>query len=223
MAQLFNRRANRLPAFSLLGVLGGTVIIIGLIWYYFSPEFYEVGYMPQQPVWFSHELHAGQLGMDCRYCHSEVERSQYATVPSTQTCMNCHGQIRTQSARLLPVRESWATGQPIEWVKVNHLPDYAHFSHAVHVNVGVGCESCHGRIDQMEVVYQVGPMSMAWCLDCHRAPEEHLRDPALITRMGYLDEMMATGESRRAFIERNIQRIASERISPPENCSACHF
>lgn len=223
MAQIFPRKANGLPFATLFAALGGGLLVIGLIWYYFSPEFYEVGYMPEQPVFYSHELHAGQLGMDCRYCHATAEVSKHASIPPTQTCMNCHGQIQTQSQALLPVRESWATGQPIEWVKVNHLPDYAHFSHAVHVNVGVGCESCHGRIDQMEVVYQVGPMSMAWCLDCHRAPEEHLRDPALVTQMGYLDEVRSDRDTYQAHIERNLQRIASEGINPPENCSACHY
>jgi hypothetical protein len=223
MAQLFPRSANRLPVVTLFGALGGGALVIFLVWYYFSPEFYEVGYMPTQPVPYSHELHVGQLGMDCRYCHATVEKSSVASLPSTQTCMNCHGQIRTQSANLLPVRESWATGKPIEWVKVNHLPDYAHFSHAVHVNVGVGCESCHGRIDQMPVVYQVSSMSMSWCLDCHRAPEEHLRDPALVTEMGYLDEVRSDRDAHRSFIERNLQRIAAEGISPPENCSACHY
>jgi len=223
MAQIFPRKANSLPFVSLFGALGGGLLLIGFVWYFFSPAWYEVGYMPEQPVWYSHELHAGQLGMDCRYCHSSVEQSAHATIPPTQTCMNCHTQIQAQSLRLLPVRESWATGQPIEWVKVNHLPDYAHFSHAVHVNVGVGCESCHGRIDQMEVVYQVSPMSMAWCLDCHRAPEEHLRDPALVTQMGYLEAQRADADAHRAFIERNLQRIAAEGINPPENCSACHY
>jgi hypothetical protein len=223
MAQLFPRKANLLPAASLVGVLGAGVGAILLIWYFFSPEWYEVGYAPVQPVPYSHELHAGQLGMDCRYCHGDAEKSPHASIPPTQTCMGCHSQIRTESLRLLPVRESWATGRPIEWVKVNHLPDYAHFSHAVHVNVGVGCESCHGRIDQMEVVYQVSPMSMAWCLDCHRAPEEHLRDPALVTQMGYAEQVRADRETYRAYLDRNLQRIAAEGINPPENCSACHY
>lgn len=223
MAQLFPRSANKLPGVTLLGVLGGGVVLIFLIGYYFSPKFYEVGYMPEQPVPYSHELHVGQLGMDCRYCHANVERSAMAMIPPTQTCMNCHSTIRSQSVDLLPVRESWATNQPIEWVKVNHLPDYAHFSHAAHVNVGVGCESCHGRIDQMEVVFQVSELSMSWCLDCHRNPEEHLRDPSLVTRMGYLEEVRADRETYRAFIEQNLLRIAEEGIRPPETCSACHY
>lgn len=223
MAQLFPRKANALPALSLLGALGGGVLLIGFIWYYFSPEFYEVGYQPEQPVPYSHAQHVGQLGMDCRYCHNHVEQSTYANIPPTQTCMNCHGQIKAEALSLLPVRTSWATGEPIEWVQVTHLPDYAHFPHDAHIAVGVGCESCHGRIDQMPEVYVAEPLSMGWCLECHRNPEEHLRDPADVTRMGLLEEVRETKESYSTFVEANLARIAAEGINPPENCSACHY
>ena len=222
MPQIFPRKANALPVVSLLGAVGGGLFLIGFIWYYFSPKFYEVGYRPEQPVPYSHALHVGQLGMDCRYCHNHVEASEHANVPSTQTCMNCHSQIRTESVKLLPVRESWATGTPVEWVRVHHLPDYAQFSHAVHVNVGVGCETCHGRIDQMEVVQVVSPLSMGWCLECHRNPEEKLRDPELITRMGY-DAETAEGDARQERLTANLARIQAEGIKPPQNCSACHY
>ncbi|MDX1547502.1 MAG: cytochrome c3 family protein [Rhodothermales bacterium] len=215
MAQIFPRKANILPHLSLAGAAFGGVLTILIVWYYFSPEFTDVGYAPEQPVPYSHELHAGQLGMDCRYCHNWVEVSAHANVPPTQTCMNCHGQIRTQSLALLPVRESWATGLPIPWVKVHHLPDYAHFSHAVHVDGGVGCETCHGRIDQMEVVYQVEPLSMGWCLECHREPELYLRPTDEVTTMGYVQPA--------DFVERNLERIRREGIQPPTNCSACHY
>lgn len=223
MPQLFPRVANALPVLSLAGALGGGILLILLVWYYFSPEFYEVGYQPEQPVPYSHALHAGQLGMDCRYCHNHVEQSPHANVPSTQTCMNCHSQVATGSEKLLPVRESWATGVPVQWVKINHLPDYAQFSHAAHVNVGVGCESCHGRIDQMEVVAQASPLSMGWCLDCHRNPEEHLRDPALVTQMGLAEEVRASDESFAQYVAANRARIEREGIMPPQNCSACHY
>ncbi|ARA93529.1 MAG: cytochrome C [Bacteroidetes bacterium] len=215
MPQIFPKKANLLPHLSLAGALLGGVLSIFLVWYYFSPEFLNVGYAPEQPVPYSHRLHVDQLGMDCRYCHNWVETSAHANVPSTQTCMNCHAQIRTESLKLLPVRESWATGQPIEWVKVHHLADYAHFSHAAHVNNGVGCETCHGRIDQMEVVYQVEPLSMGWCLECHRQPELYLRPNEEITTMGYVQPA--------TFIERNLERIRREGIQPPTNCSACHY
>ena len=215
MPQIFPRKANALPALSLVGSMFGGVLVIFLVWYYFSPEFLDVGYQPTQPVEYSHRLHVGQLGMDCQYCHTNVEVSPHANVPPTQTCMNCHSQIQTESLALLPVRESWATDEPIEWVKVHHLPDYARFSHAVHVNSGVGCETCHGRVDLMEVVEQVEPLSMGWCLECHRQPELYLRPQDEITTMGYRHPS--------DFVERNLERIRLEGIRPPTNCSSCHY
>lgn len=215
MPQIFPKKANKLPALSLTGAFFGGVILVAFVWYYFSPEFTDVGYQPIQPVDFSHRLHAGQLGMDCRYCHNWVEVSEHSNVPPTQTCMNCHSQIRTDSPELYRVRESWATGEPIEWVNVHHLPDFAQFSHAMHVNNGVGCETCHGQIDQMEVVYQHEPLSMGWCLECHRQPELYLRPNSEITTMGYVQPA--------DFVERNLERIRQEQILPPTNCSACHY
>lgn len=215
MPQIFPRKANVLPHLTLAGSLAGGVFAILFIWYYFSPKYTDVGYAPEQPVQYSHRLHAGQLGLDCQYCHTNVKDAAHSNVPATQTCMNCHSQIRTESVKLLPVRESWATGESIEWIKVHKLPDYARFSHAVHTNNGVGCESCHGRIDQMEVVFQVQPLSMSWCLECHRNPEQFLRPNSEITTMGYTypDD----------FVQQNLQRIEAEGIQPPTNCSACHY
>ncbi|MEM1054084.1 MAG: cytochrome c3 family protein [Bacteroidota bacterium] len=221
--QIFPRNANALPAVSLMGAGMGGLLVVLLAWYYLSPEFYEVGYQPEQPVPYNHAFHAGELGMDCRYCHNHVEQSPHANIPSTQTCMNCHGQIQTQSAALLPVRESWATGEPIEWVQVTHLADYAHFSHAAHVNVGVSCASCHGRVDQMEVVYVAEPMSMAWCLECHRAPAEYLVPPEEVTNLAYLDEKKEDPEVWDEYVAANEVRIEQEGIQPPQNCSACHY
>jgi len=215
MPQIFPKKANNLPVVSLVGTMFGGVLLILLVWYYFSPDFLWTGYQPSQPVEFSHRLHAGELGMDCQYCHNWVEVSSHANVPSTQTCMNCHNQIQTQSLELLPVRESWASGRPIEWVKVHHLPDYAHFSHAGHVDAGVGCETCHGQISEMEVVYQAESLSMGWCLECHRQPELYLRPEDEITTMNYVQPA--------DFVERNLERIRQEGIQPPTNCSACHY
>ncbi len=215
MPQIFPKKANALPLVSLVGGLFGSVLLIFLVWYYFSPEYTDVGYAPVQPVPYSHRQHVGQLGMDCRYCHNNVEHSEFANIPSTQTCMNCHSQIQTASINLLPVRESWATGLPVKWVNVHVLPDYAQFSHAVHVNTGVGCETCHGRIDQMEIVAQAEPLSMGWCLECHRQPELYLRPNAEVTTMGYVQPAN--------FVERNLNRIRLEGIQPPTNCSACHY
>lgn len=215
MPQIFPRKANVLPHLTLMGSLAGGVFAILFIWYYFSPEYTDVGYAPEQPVEYSHRLHAGQLGISCQYCHTNVKDAAHSNVPATQTCMNCHSQVRTDSPKLLPVRESWATGESIEWIKVHKLPDYAQFSHAVHTNNGVGCESCHGRIDQMEVVFQSEPLSMGWCLACHRNPEQFLRPNSEIATMGfdYPDD----------FVQQNLKRIEAENIQPPTNCSACHY
>jgi len=215
MSQIFPKKANALPTLSLMGALFGGVFAIFFVWYYFSPEYTDVGYAPEQPVPYSHRLHVGQLGMDCQYCHTAVQVSAHANIPATQTCMNCHNQIQTASLKLLLVRESWATGASIEWVKVHHLPDYAHFSHAIHINNGVGCETCHGRIDEMEVVAQVEPLSMGWCLECHRQPELYLRPNDKVTTMGYVQPA--------DFVARNLERRRAEDIQPPTNCSACHY
>ena len=215
MPQVFPKKANALPTLSLLGALGGGVLTIFLVWYYFSPEYTDVGYAPAQPVPYSHQLHVGQLGIDCRYCHSYVEVSPHANIPATETCMNCHSQIQTTSVNLLPVRASWATGDPVNWVNVHQLPDYARFSHAVHVSNGVGCETCHGRVDQMEVVKLVEPLSMGWCLECHREPELYLRPQQNITDMGYVQPA--------DFVARNLDRIVREAIQPPTECSGCHY
>lgn len=204
-----------MPLLSLAGALIGGVVLIFIVWYYFSPEFTDVGYAPEQPVPYSHQLHVGELGMDCRYCHSNVETAAEANLPPTQTCMNCHGQIQSESLALLPVRESWATGSSVEWVKVHHLPDFARFSHAIHVNSGVGCETCHGRVDRMEVVSLVEPLSMGWCLECHRQPEIFLRPTDEVTTMGF--------EQPSNYVQQNVERIQHESIVPPTDCSTCHY
>ena len=215
MAQIFPKKANSLPTLTLFGAMGGGVLSILFVWYFFSPEFTDVGYAPEQPVPYSHVLHAGELAIDCQYCHTNVEISDHANVPPTQTCMNCHSVVQTDSEKLAPVRESWATGEPVEWVNVHQLPDYARFSHAVHVKNGVGCETCHGRVDQMEIVKLAEPLSMGWCIECHRQPELYLRPNEEITTMGYTQ----TSD----FVRQNLQRIKNENIQPPTNCSACHY
>lgn len=182
---IFPRWANyALPAI-VIGVVGGALYVPVAIALGFSPKTTAVGYSPEQPVPYSHALHAGKLGIDCRYCHSTVEKAAFAAIPASQVCMNCHTTIRNDSPRLEPVRESFKTGKPVEWVKIHDLPDYVFFNHSAHVNHGVGCVSCHGRIDQMDVVQQVAPLSMGWCLDCHREPERNLRPRDQITNMGW--------------------------------------
>jgi len=215
MPQIFPRKANVLPHLTLVGSLAGGVFAIVCVWYFFSPDYTDVGYAPEQPVEYSHRLHVGELGLDCQYCHTNVKDASHSNVPATQTCMNCHSQIRTESLKLLPVRESWVSGNSIEWIKVHKLPDYAQFSHAIHTNNGVGCETCHGRVDQMDVVFQAEPLSMGWCLECHRNPENYLRANSDVTEMGHVYPD--------GFQEANLQRIEAENIQPPTNCSACHY
>lgn len=212
---VFPKWHNKLPLL-IFGVIGpvATIAAIGAVWYWFSPEFTDVGYQPKQPVPYSHKLHAGELGMDCRYCHTGVEDTAHARVPPTQTCMNCHTQIQTESPNLAPVRESWAKDKPVEWVRIHKVPDYAYFDHSAHISVGVGCESCHGRIDQMVEVRQVKPLSMGWCIDCHNAPEKHLRPVSEVTTMGYepKGDQLAVGK-----------KLAEEKnVNPPIHCSGCH-
>lgn len=161
---------NRVPAIFFL-VVGpvATLFAIFAVWYWFSPKYTDAGYMPEQPVAYSHELHAGQLKIDCRYCHSGVEKTAWAGVPPTSTCMNCHTNIKTKSPKLALVRDSYAAGEAIPWIRIHKIADYAYFNHSAHVRVGVGCESCHGRIDTMVEVWQEKPLSMGWCYECHQA------------------------------------------------------
>lgn len=179
-----------------------------------SPQTTDVGYQPAQPVPYSHRLHAGQLGIDCRYCHTTVETAAFAAIPPTQTCMNCHKHIRTTSDKLLLVRESYATGFPIEWVHVHDLPGFAYFDHSAHVRRGVGCVSCHGRIDKMDVVFQDQKLSMGWCLDCHRHPERHLRPVALVTKLDWV------AEEDQLVLGRRLKE--ENQINPSTDCSTCH-
>lgn len=187
---------------------------VGFLWYYGSPKYTDVGYRPTQPVPFSHKLHAGDLGMDCRYCHSNIERSAIANVPATQTCMNCHTLVLPQSEKLLAVRESWATGKPIEWINVHMLPQYAYFNHSLHLNAGIGCISCHGNVAEMEKVQQMQPLSMSWCLDCHRNPDSNLRPVDQITNMNY------TPPADQAAFAARVK--AEKKLNPTQDCSGCH-
>ena len=214
MAQIFPKWTNGLPTIVLILILLGGGAVTGFFWYFGSPEYTDVGYQPVQPVEYSHRLHAGELGMDCRYCHTGVERSPIAGVPPTQTCMNCHTLIKTDSKKLQPVRDSWASGKPIEWLRVHKIPDYAYFDHSAHITAGVGCESCHGDIRSMDVVSQKKPLSMSWCLDCHRNPGPQLRPAAEITTMNYIYP-----PDQDAFAAKVIR---TKHINPPTTCSGCH-
>ncbi len=212
--QIFPKWTNYLPLISVVGLAVAAIVAVAFVWYYFSPEYTDVGYRPKQPVAFSHKLHAGDLGLDCRYCHSNVEVSVHANVPPTQTCMSCHTMILPESEKLLPVRESYSSDKPIEWVRVHKLPDFVYFNHSAHVLAGVGCESCHGNIAQSEVVMQRESLSMGWCLDCHRHPAASLRPPELVTQMGW--------QPPANQLELAEIMIVQKHIAPPEDCSGCH-
>ncbi|PLX32150.1 MAG: cytochrome C [Ignavibacteria bacterium] len=214
MAQIFPEWTNKLPGRIILsgGIL--VILVIAGIWYYGSPWYTDVGYTPVQPVPYSHKFHVGELGLDCRYCHVGVEVSPVAMIPPTQTCMNCHAMILADSPKLAPIRASWESGRPVPWIRIHKVPDYAYFDHSAHVSVGVGCESCHGNIAEMEEVFLAEPLSMSWCLVCHRNPEPHLRPVEDITVMGWTPP---EDQAERAAVIR-IKRD----INPPETCSGCH-
>ena len=208
----FPRWANKTR--QLAGVALGVAPVnqTALFWYGFSPKTTDVGYQPKQPVAYSHALHAGELGIDCRYCHNTVDRAAHAAPPPTETCMNCHARVRGKSDKLELIRQSFETGKPVEWVKVHDMPDYVYFDHSAHVTRGIGCVSCHGRVDRMAEVSQVEPLSMGWCLECHRNPAPHLRPPAEATNMSWQAPSPTFGAE---FKKAN-------NINPPEDCSACH-
>ena len=170
-----------------------------------------------KPIPFSHKLHAGELGMDCRYCHNTVEHTQHAAIPPTETCMNCHAQIHPQSEKLQPLFKSYETGEPIEWVRVHDLAQFAYFNHSAHVTRGVSCVECHGRIDTMEVLYQHESLSMGWCLECHRNPVPHVRNPDLVTQLDWGLDMSAAER-----IADSESWLAINNLNPSQDCSTCH-
>jgi hypothetical protein len=214
MSQIFPEWTNRLPLYVAIGVIFLLTGVVGFFWYYGSPKYTDVGYRPVQPVPYSHKLHAGDLGLDCRYCHTGVEISPVAGVPPTQTCMNCHVLIKPESEKLQPVRESWASGRPLAWIRVHKVPDYAYFDHSIHISANIGCASCHGRIDQMEVVTQMEPLSMNWCLKCHRNPAPHIRPDNQVTNMQWQPP-----PDQLTYADRFIKE---HQINPPTDCTGCH-
>jgi hypothetical protein len=184
---------------------------------YCSPYVTQVSVVVDQPVPFSHEHHVQGLGLDCRYCHTSVETSSFAGIPPTETCMTCHSQIWSESAMLEPVRSSMRTDTPLRWNRVHDLPDYAYFNHAVHVRKGVGCSSCHGAVDRMPLTWKAEPMTMEWCLGCHRRPERALR-----SRKQDVFNMAWTAPADQPALGKKLiqeRHIAVDRLT---NCSTCH-
>ena len=226
----FPRWTNHFKLLIPAGAVGGVLYAVVFVWLGFSPKTIAAGYAPKQPVPFSHALHAGELGFDCRYCHNTVDVAAHAAVPPTETCMRCHSYIKADSALIAPLKESWETGDAVEWVRVHDLPDYVYFNHSAHVNRGVSCVECHGRVDQMEVVQQVEPLSMGWCLECHRNPNGRLRPLDQITNLAWEapegDDWMAElvygprPETTPADDDHTADPYAT--INPQESCSTCH-
>jgi Cytochrome c7 and related cytochrome c/Class III cytochrome C family len=215
MAQIFHHSTNFLSRMSIYGA----VLILGGLTYAFyaiamSPWYTEQNVAREQPVPFSHRHHAGELGIDCRYCHTSVEKSSFAGLPPTETCMTCHSQIWTNAGMLEPVRASYRDGVSLSWTRVNALPDFVYFDHSIHVNKGIGCTTCHGPIAQMPLTYRAGTLYMSWCLNCHRQPEKYVRPKSEVFNPYYEppEDQLALG--RRLVKEYKIYSL--------QNCSTCH-
>lgn len=218
MAQIFHRSTNFISRLSLLAVLFLAVVaLFGLFSTARSPYMTNQLISQPQPVQFSHKHHVGDDGIDCRYCHTSVETSAYAGIPPTKICMNCHSVLFSASAYLDPVRESYRSDKSIEWVKVHRLPDFVYFNHSIHVNKGVGCSTCHGKVNQMPLIFQASTLLMEWCLDCHRKPEQVLRPREQVFNMDWVAPQNQAEVGARLRVEYKI-RTTAELTS----CSTCH-
>lgn len=235
MAQLFPPFSNTLTRLAIpCAALGLGAMAWGFHTVIFSPYATDVGEPVEQPVPFSHQHHAGELGIDCRYCHTSVETSAFAGIPPTETCMTCHSQVWRDAPVLAPVRESWTTGKPLHWTRVNDLPDYVYFNHSIHVQKGVACATCHGPVDSMPLMAKEHSLYMRWCLDCHRAPERHMgsKSEVFATRGEPLEEAVKSWLKRRGeprgeqppYFEHGLQAIHEGKVRDTrlEDCSICH-
>lgn len=231
MSQTFHHSTNTLSKLSIFGAL---FLIVGALWVTVevnrSPYVTQEGVAREQPVPFSHQHHVAGLGIDCRYCHTSVETSSFAGIPPTKTCMNCHSQIWSGAPMLEPVRESFRSGKSLVWNRVNDLPDFVYFNHSIHINKGVGCDTCHGPVDRMPLMFNYASLQMEWCLDCHRAPEKYLRPreqvfnmryeqpssdkPATLDGKQYTDQLSLGTDLVHKYNLRSVADITS--------CSTCH-
>ena len=218
----FPKWSNKLTLGLLLFMLTLPIYLGGLVVYGLDPVTLNSGYMPTQPIPYSHALHVGQLGIDCRYCHNTVENAGFAAIPPTETCMNCHKAIRANSPQLAPLFESYKSGKPIAWIKIHDLPDYVYFNHAAHVNAAISCVECHGNINHMEQVYQVQALNMAWCLQCHRDPVDKIRPRDQVTNLDWkppVAEGQTLEQAKRALGEKLKEQY---HINPSVDCITCH-
>jgi hypothetical protein len=215
MAQIFHPSTNTI---SRLSIFGAVFVLLALLWLMAaitrSSYLTQASVVRAQPVPFSHKHHVSGLGIDCRYCHTSVEESAFAGLPSTKTCMTCHAQIWATSPMLEPVRASFRSDRPIVWTRVNDLPDFVYFNHSIHVKKGVGCVTCHGRVDQMPLMWQEASLQMEWCLECHRAPERFVRPRQYVFSTDWQPPtyQVALGE----------QLVREYHIASRTSCSVCH-
>lgn len=226
MAQLFHPSSNTIAKVSIVGSAIG-LPLLGFALLSINITYGNSMYVPiEQPVQFSHKHHVGDDGIDCRYCHTTVDKDRFANIPPTETCMTCHSQIWSDSPELKPVYDSYRTGKPISWKRVHDMPDFVYFNHAIHINKGVSCVTCHGRVDQMALTTKVHTMTMSWCLDCHRHPEQYIRPKDKVFDLGWkpsdtLDEngMPYTQEKLGAKLVKEYKILPAEQLT---NCSICH-
>jgi hypothetical protein len=234
MAQIFHPSTNTIAKATIFGAL---LVIAAAAWV--GAQVYRSSYVTkvheaiEQPVQFSHEHHVAGLGIDCRYCHPTVETEAFAGMPNTKTCMTCHSQIWTNAEILAPVRTSWQTGTPIRWNRVHDLPDFAHFDHSVHVQKGIGCVSCHGRVDQMPLLWKEYSLQMEWCLSCHRDPAQHVRPREQVFSLDWAwpDNVNRDEEVKKLIALYNIKaspvppKDEHHEMKPNQitNCSVCHY
>lgn len=217
MSQIFHPSTNALAKVTIFGAILIVGVILALLYFYYrSPYATQVGVVQPQPVPFSHEHHVSGLGIDCRYCHTAVEDSSFAGVPPTHTCMTCHSQIWVDSPMLEPVRQSYQTGIPLPWARVHDMADFVYFNHAAHVNNGIGCSSCHGDVSNMPLVYKAEPMTMGWCLECHRDPARNLRPQDEIFNMQWQPPPDQNEVGQQLLADYGIEH---ERLS---DCYICH-
>jgi hypothetical protein len=225
MPQIFHPSANTIAKASIFGaVLVACFTGYCTMGYDRSPWHTGVGDRKHQPVPFSHQHHVAGLGIDCRYCHTSVESSHFAGIPPTKTCMTCHSQIWTNADLLKPVRDSWNTQQPIQWQRIHNLPEFVYFNHSIHVAKGIGCVSCHGRVDSMPLMYQVGALTMEWCLNCHRNPENYIRPTDEIYNLTYdpATDPKHPGMTQATLGPKLVADYHINTFGQLTNCSVCH-
>ena len=217
MAQVFPPGANWFVTWVIFGG-GSLALLLGAVatGLYLSPISTRVQVARQQPIPFSHHRHVQGNGIDCRYCHTTVETGAFAGIPPTETCMTCHSQLLVGQEMLEPIHESWRTNEPMEWIRVHDLPDFVYFDHSIHIDRGVGCSTCHGRVDEMRLTRKVETLRMGWCLRCHRAPEKYLRPQDEVFNMEW-----EPGPDQK---ERGLELVKARNVKVEQltDCSICH-